>query len=837
MGLKKRIRKLFTYISLTVVLLLLAGIGFTMVYQDRIVNLFIEEANGYLNTPISVKKIELSVLKKFPHMAIVLEDVSMQESLPASKNHLASVKKIYLTFSLLDLIRGKYVVNQAHLEDADVQLRITKSGKLNYNIVKKNDEGAGGEFSFNFQKLKLDNIDFSYINERKNQEIILAVKSADSRFAQIGRKLDIQLKGDLESKEISIQDQAYFKDKHISLNTSFQYDLDEALLDFSPSNLKIRKSNFIVNGAYKIDKVSSIDLAVRGENTDFQTLLSLLPEKYSKRLSAYRSDGDVYFNGSIKGDLGRDKSPSLQINFGCNNASFFHPEYKKKLTNASLTGSFNHKKINDLASASLMLEGINAKIDNRGIEGSFFIENFKEPFLDCAIKASFEVGALMEFLPLEAIKEASGNIDMDVKVNGRLRDLKRVSNANRVKSSGAIKVRGLNFSLKENALAFRNFNGNLSFSNSDLTIKNLSGGVGSSDFKVSGNFKNFIALIIAKQQPIIIEADLKSRFINLDELLLDKRKISVSDRKETKYFLDITPRLSLLFNCHVEKLKFKRFNGRKIRGALRVKNQIANTNNLYFQAAGGTVRLKGSVSAKAKNALLVSTDAVFNQIHIDSIFHIFENFNQNFLVDHHLRGQIDASVQTKMGFNKHLKWFPGSLVADVQTSIKNGELNNFEPMQKVSRFIRKESLSHLRFSELRNNIRIENKTIYLPPMEVSSNVRTIEVQGTHTFDQLISYNLKVPIKNASQRDKDEAFGAIEKSGEGQSNLFLSIKGTAKDYRITYDSKAVANKIKGDLKKEGQELKNIFKNKGKKKETLELNEDEYFEFDSLDHSDN
>ena len=49
----------------------------------------------------------------------------------------------------------------------------------------------------------------------------------------------------------------------------------------------------------------------------------------------------------------------------------------------------------------------------------------------------------------------------------------------------------------------------------------------------------------------------------------------------------------------------------------------------------------------------------------------------------------------------------------------------------------------------------------------------------------------------------------------------------------YNTQAVKQKIKHDIKKEGQELKEIFQNKGKKKETIELNEDEYIDFDSLE----
>jgi hypothetical protein len=58
-----------------------------------------------------------------------------------------------------------------------------------------------------------------------------------------------------------------------------------------------------------------------------------------------------------------------------------------------------------------------------------------------------------------------------------------------------------------------------------------------------------------------------------------------------------------------------------------------------------------------------------------------------------------------------------------------------------------------------------------------------------------------------------------------------MQGTAKDYEVSFDSRAVKDKIKNDLKEEGNELKDILKGKkANQKQEVELEEDEYFDFD-------
>jgi hypothetical protein len=105
------------------------------------------------------------------------------------------------------------------------------------------------------------------------------------------------------------------------------------------------------------------------------------------------------------------------------------------------------------------------------------------------------------------------------------------------------------------------------------------------------------------------------------------------------------------------------------------------------------------------------------------------------------------------------------------------------------------------------------------------------MSGTHTFDGQIEYRIIAPLRNDRHLNTEEARGALEEDGSGQTKLFLKIVGTTDDYRVMYDTEAVKKKIASDLKKEIQELKDAFKNKGTiKKKELELEKDEYFDWD-------
>jgi hypothetical protein len=256
---------------------------------------------------------------------------------------------------------------------------------------------------------------------------------------------------------------------------------------------------------------------------------------------------------------------------------------------------------------------------------------------------------------------------------------------------------------------------------------------------------------------------------------------------------------------------------------------MAASRNLSLKTMGGDLSLSGIVDARSNRAIDVVSTLKLRGINLDSVFYVFENFNQNFIQDRHLKGKATADVNLEMTLNQNLRLFQETLIADIGISIAKGELNNFEPLKKLERYIGDDGLDRLRFSELKNDIHIENNHIYLPQMEVRSNVTDIRISGTHTFQQLIDYRLITPLRRKRITNVD-AEGAFEEDAQGNSRLFLKIVGTTDNYRIAYDTDAVKKKIVSDLKKEVQELKDAFKSKNKKQEKeIQLSKEEYFDW--------
>ena len=845
-------RKLLIYTCVLFIAFLTAVVSLTYFYQDQIIQQFIVRANQYLKTPVKVGKIHLTAFDKFPHIAISFDDLVMYEGIEGSTDTLLTARHLYCTFNLLDLWRRNYTIREVHVADGRLHLKIDENRQNNYTIFKASESTDANTdkkqaIRFDIRKIRVHNMHMQYEDASVRQHYVIFAGDLLAQLQIQGAVYQTEISGNLQTGKIALHKDVYFQDKPLQIEASLSYDNTAKSWLIHPSEIEVHTSKFLVQGAYQNQE---IDLVVEGRNTDLQTIVSLLPAQVAKKLAVYRSKGDVYFSGTVQGKTDQQHNPAVQVQFGCKNATFYHPDSRKKITHVNLTGSFTNGIHRQASTSELLLKDIAGVLEGKQISGEFFLRNFTDQYIRVRAQGEIDINSALAFYPLPEVEDPSGTLVADFEVEGRVKDFQEISRRREaVRSSGDITLKEVGFWLKGSALPYFDFNGNFLFRENDLAISDFSGYVGNSHFLLNGFLKNIIPYLLTDHQAVRIDADLQSRFIDMDELLSGNRStfeepstkgVQANWETETegqKYQFSISPRLTLSFACDIDKLKFRRFRSENISGKLWVTEQTAKIRQMQFYTTGGKVTADGVVNARYDNSIHILGDTRFEGLDINDVFYVFQDFNQDFLTTRHIKGKAYADVDWDLWFDRRLVLDQDRLTVDILATVKDGELNYFEPLQRLSRYVEEENLTHTRFGEMSNRIRIANRTIHIPPMEIHSNVSNIIVQGTHTFDHHIDYHFQVPMRSLKtkaarnrQARMEQTFGAVE---DGKpTHLFLTAKGTTADYKIGYDMPAATEKVKENLKEEGQELKEAFEHKGRdpdKKIKLAVEEEEYFDF--------
>jgi hypothetical protein len=817
----KTFRNVLAYTTLSIAVLLVALIAATFLFKDQVINRFIQQANRQLNTPVKIGKTDVSVFERFPQLSIVFHDVYVEDS-HKGQYPLLTASKISFQLNPLEVYRGTYRVLGLTITDCETNLKIDPQGENNYTILKESTSGES--VGFQLQNVLLINCRVRFVNLERKDDLVFYTDRLKATITSKQDQYEIAANGTITTERMLFDKLALLENKVFRINANLIYDDPERKLTILPSDLHLGKSHFMLQGSYQWRDRNLIAISTSGKNTTLQTLLSFFPETSIEHLRQYQSTGEAYFNAQVQGEIAAKKSPALRIDFGLKNARINHPEYRASLDETSLEGVLNIAALHNLNTATISLKNISGKLQGKTFRSNLEIRNINDPDITFAFTGELDAASLFSFYPLKSISRPAGTIIADISFEGKTAWLKSKATAQQASALGNIDLKNLSFTLGADSVQINDLSGALQFNKNDLALSNVEGKIGRSDFLLNGFFKNVITWMLFENQPVSIEADLRSRFLDLDQLLILGFGKPSEASNQSEYEFHISKNLNLKFNCDVARLNYKRFKGTNLKGDLLITGQKAISRNIAFDGMGGRLVFTGSIEAKNPKANVLSCAFLLNGIHVDSAFYVFENFHQDFLLDNNLKGQADADVMMDVVLNQNLRMFPETLTADINATIRNGELNQFEPLKKLDRYLDDEGLNAIRFADLKNEIHIQNKTIYIPQMEVKTNVSVMQISGTHRFDQQIEYRIVTPLNNKRKINLAEATGAIEEM-EGRSKLFLKITGTTDNYRVQYDTEAVKRKIASDLKKEVQELKDLFKKKQKKKEA-ELSKEEF-----------
>lgn len=824
------VRKIFFYFLLAAGVFFATLTGIVFLFKDRIINQFIREANKNLSTKVKIGKTDISWFERFPNLSIVLTNVYVEDS-HEGIYPLLTAEKVSFQLKVAEALRGNLLIHGLQITGSETKLKINAEGINNYTITTNTQSGKSEGVRFALENVRLTDTRVDYVDMRSNEEYRFHSEKLRATIDAEQDIYDIEAEGTVTTEKIRVRQVELFNGKTFRINSDLVYNDALRKLTINPSELRLRSSEFLVEGEYEWKDKAIIDLHAEGKNTDIQTLLSLLPESVSRSFERYRSKGDMRFTANLKGTIARNSSPALTASFGFQEATIYHPDYRTRIEHANLEGSFASAHVADPAEAVLILKNINGRLNGETFLSNLTVQNFSDPQIQLQFKGELDATSLADLYPVKELTGVSGTVVADMSFSGRLSWLEKRTTARQATAQGSIELNALNFAYGKERIPIREINGSLQFNNNDLALSNVRARVGNSDFLVNGFLKNAITFLLFENQPVGIEADLKSQFLDLDELFA-MGFAKGEGNAPSEYEFKISDNLNVRFNCDIGSLRYKKFHAKNIAGDLRVSHQTATSRSIRLESMGGTIAVSGKVDAGNPKMIGVSSTAKLGGIYLDSAFYVFENFNQSFIRDAHLKGQAYADVDLRMVLDPALRLFSETLVADIGVVIRNGELNDFEPIKKLDKYLDDESLNKVRFSDLRNEIHIEKKKIYIPKMEVLTNVTNLNISGTHTLDQQIDYRVVTPLRSYRKINLGEARAAIEDNGAGQSKLFLKIAGTTDNYRVVYDTESVRKKISEDLKNEVTELKEIFRNKGVKKEKEpELEEDDYFDWEN------
>jgi hypothetical protein len=617
------------------------------------------------------------------------------------------------------------------------------------------------------------------------------------------------MSGDLFIDLLSSGDKMIVKKKNIDLELVCEVSSKDNLFTISAGAIKSGTLELDVEGSFQLLKESKIfDLSIKSRRSDLMSYLEVVPEDILQKIPAFTGKGELTLYTTIKGVLDKQHLPELRAEFYFIDGTIRLEKRDFQFEDIELTGTYIGSEKGIPQADRIEIKKLKTNTSAGPISVSLSVSDFDHPDIDLELKGKLDLFRFQKLYNIDTLEYLSGELGLDLFFRGKIQNIKKLKPEDFIhnRAGGEFIIQNTGFKIKKSNLSYRDINALLILENNDILIESLEGKISNSDLKLDGYFRNALAWLFVQDQELVINANLVSEKLILDELLSGKKD------KKREYHMVLPQNLRCNIDAEFEYLKFKKFEAFNITGDMLYRNRVLLFDPVKFNAVEGEIVSSVTLDGSKEDSLAFKSRAKMNGVNISDLFNELGNFGQDKLTNKHINGNLSASVFYSATMDRNLKTDLNSIYVLADMTIESGELIEYKPLLKLSKFLKIDDLKHIRFSRLTNLIEIKQRQIIIPEMDIESNAINMKASGWHTFDNNIDYHINlllsdlVSAKFKKNNKNNSEFDLIEDDGLGGTTLFLMITGSADDPEFGYDTRELKEKIKSDLKDEKQDLK-------------------------------
>jgi hypothetical protein len=321
-------------------------------------------------------------------------------------------------------------------------------------------------------------------------------------------------------------------------------------------------------------------------------------------------------------------------------------------------------------------------------------------------------------------------------------------------------------------------------------IDSLSLLMNGNDLLINGSVQN-LPEYLAHQKFLKPDLDISTGNINLSNLLIDNSRKNTAGSNTLNRL--IPSQIELKAGIQAKSFVAGKFTATDVKFDLHATGDSVFIQNYNLRFPDGSINGNAVIILGPDKKITVRCRANPQKINIQQLLYSFNNFTQNFIVDKNVKGQLTGRVDFSAEWDSTLTFISNQLTAQADIEIDNGELIQFEPMMRLSKYINLDELRLIRFKTMKNVINIRDRMVSMPEMAIRSSAFNISVSGKHSFNHEFDYRLKVLLSEvlfnkARKKTKEMDDFLTEETREDQTTIPLKIIGTPDNFDVSFDRK-------------------------------------------------
>ena len=530
---KSLFKRILKWSGITFLVLLILVIAAPFIFKDKLVQLVKDEANKSLNAKVDFGEFDLTLFSSFPDFRFKIQKVSVINIEPFKGDTLAYIKELSFDLNIKSVISGdKYQINSLVIDEPKINGIVMADGKANWDIAKASTDTEAVEpadtsatkFALKLKSLQIKHANITYNDMQGNMLAVL--KDMNYTLSGDFTQDNFILSNLLEIAELSYNmgGVGYLTKAKTRFKADIDMDMPNMKFTFKENEFDLNDLALTFDGSVSMPKDDiGMDIKFATKQTEFKSILSLIPSVYSKDFANVKTEGKLKLDGMAKGtmhtsaDGKSDTYPSFEVNLGIANAMFKYPSLPKSVNNINIDVHVENKK--DYLDATVIdVNKFHLEMAGNPIDMWAHVKTpISDPDLAAEIKGVINLASVKEFVPMEAGDEMSGVITADIAAAGRMSSIDK-KEYDKFKMSGSLAIDKMNYKTTTLPYAVMLNAMKLNFTNQFVELAAFDALMGKSDVKASGKIDNFMQYIF-KDSLIVGHFNVQSNLMDLNELM------------------------------------------------------------------------------------------------------------------------------------------------------------------------------------------------------------------------------------------------------------------------------------------------------------------------------
>jgi len=795
-------------------------------FKGKIIHFVKAHINKDLRADVNFSDVDISLFRHFPKIAIGLNNVQVTCVGEFQGDTLMTAKQFNVACGIGSLISGDSIkIYSITVNEPRFHALIHKDGHSNWNIIKSdtypNDhiDSSTRAFKWVLQRYAIHNGYVDYMDERKDIHVVIINLEQEGRGNFNADLFTLKTKTTADAIHFDLSGSIPYRvTAKTSIDLAFRVENKTHTYSFNTDQVYFNDLKLHTEGYFQWINDSSygMNIKFKAPSTKFKNILSMLPSVYQKDFASIESNGQVNFNGFIKGKYDEKHFPAYHTNLYVQNGFFKYPDLPIPVENIKLAlqvdnpdGMADHTTIN--------ISEAHAEINHDSLDLHLLVKNLKtKPFIDFALVGKLDLANVSKWIKLESDTRLSGIVNANIHAKGNLPETEK-NKKDIFKAWGDFDLRNFSYSSKTYPGGIALSELLMTFNSKNVLINELNGEYFATHIGVTGTLNNLFDFALGNQ-PLVALIDLKADEFNLRDWIRSDRVDSAAASVRVNKTFVVPDNIDFIINAEAGKLHFDNLDLQNLSCQLVIKDETVHMLHVKANGLDGDISMEGTYSTleSRENPEIALTYDV-KGLDIQKTFFAFNTVRKIMPVGKFIAGNMDAHMSLNGRLHDDMTTDLQTLFGEGNVHLLAGSMKDFGPLDKLSQSLDVNELKDIPLKDIKADFSFKSGKVVVSPFIVQSKDIEMEIQGTHGFDQSIDYNINLKVPRNQLGNKGKLFVknvVVQAADKGipvklSDAVCMNVKmgGTINSPDVKQDMDAVVDDAATDLKKEVNDFVN------------------------------